>query len=221
MSNGVILTALGTIVTSILIGSGFWLATRALFPRFTQHSSDRWSRPILNLFIGLIAGIPIIWMGQELQHGHGGLAVVKTLAGIVLTAIPVVFGLTGLAGLASRIGRGLKIAGEEPHSWKATLRGGIVIGLVAGLPLGGDGYLCLALLVAAGLGNYLRSARSKSDSKDFASKNREGRERSARKPLATGNVKNDERRSRPPRRNRPPRSRDADKRSDRTEEKKG
>ena len=215
-----IFRALGIVVASILIGPGFFLATRSLFPRYSQRSSDAWSRPFLNLLIGLVVGIPFILAGQMLPGGRGVLEIVRTAGGMILIAIPMVFGMAGLTGLASRIGKGLKVVGEEAHSWKATLRGGIVLGLVAGLPLGGDGFLCLALLVAAGLGNLLRTARPSVGDRPFTDKKRDVQKRPPRTPNSGGDAKNADRRARQPRRNRPPRPRDADRRSDGASEKK-
>jgi hypothetical protein len=205
-----VLRVLGLMAVAILVGSGYWLAVRSMFPRFTERSSQRWRSPLFDLFVGLLLGVPMVYFGRNMANSAGGQ--VPETGGNLLVGLALILGVVGLAGLASYIGNGLKVPGEDHNSWKATLRGGIVIGLLAGLPILGQNVV-LPLLLAGGLGNALMSIRNTSAPKSRVQRPREA----ARTPIRSTPLENDRegsnRRSRPPRRGRPPRPREDRERS--------
>jgi hypothetical protein len=206
MSHEVVLRVLGLMAVAILVGSGYWLAVRSMFPRFTERSSQRWRSPLFDLFIGLLLGVPMVYFGRNLANSSGGQ--VPEVGGNLLVGLALFLGVVGLTGLASYIGNGLKVPGEDLRSWKATLRGGIVIGLLAGLPILGQ-YVVLPILLAVGLGNALMSIRDTSP----APRSRVERPREAvRAPIRNTPQDNDRdgasRRPRLPRRGRNPRPRE-------------
>lgn len=195
------------VAVSTLVGCGFWVGTRSLFPRLTERLDHAWRRPIRNLLIGALIGIPVVAAGQFFQQ-ESDAALIRRLGGL-LHMLLLVAGLVGLSGLASRIGQGLKVPGEDRHSWKAVMRGGIVIGLVAGLPLG-DGFWVLLVLMAGGLGCLVMSGGA--GGKDQKA-GRLGKPRELNRPAARTQGSSDDRRGagRPPRsgrRNRLPRDRE-------------
>ena len=98
---------------AVLVGSGYWLAVRSMFPRFTERSSQRWSSPLFDLFIGLLLGVPMVYFGRHMADSAGGQ--VPEVAGDLLVGFALILGLIGLTGLASYIGHGLKVPGEDHH----------------------------------------------------------------------------------------------------------
>ncbi len=205
MTSDWILRALGLVAVSILVGSGFWLGTRSLFPRLTERLDQAWRRPIRNTLVGALIGIPIAAAARFFEQ-QSNVVLVQQL-GVLLQGLLLIAGVVGLTGLASRIGQGLKVAGEERHSWKPVLRGGIVIGLVTGLPWGGGSWGVLVLL-AGGLGCLVMKGSGQGKASGRGAK---GRENNRPSPRGPGN--SDDRRggTRPPRsgrRNRPPRERE-------------
>lgn len=214
MSQEVILRVLGFMVVATVVGSGYWLAVRSLFPRYADRSNQRWRRPILDFVIGIIVAGPMVYIGRNMVAASGEQG--SDLGGKAILGLALFLGVVGLTGLASYIGHGLKVQGEELHSWKATLRGGIVIGLLSGLPIVGQ-YFILPLLLVGGVGNALMSLR-----KSSAAKGRLQRPRNLDRPPIRNKTPESERegasrKPRPPRRGRSPRPReDRDRRGSET-----
>ncbi len=143
----------------------YWLMSAGLFPRFVEQSAERFGRmPFRATLLGAVVGLPLIIGGLKLSStGSNGL--VKLLA-LVVALIPLLLALFGSAGLALRIGRGLKSERDEREPWRSVLRGGLVLALSFVLPvigwfgvlpfvfLGGFG-MCLLALVQ---GRPLRAA---------------------------------------------------------------
>ncbi len=205
MTSDWILRALGMVAVSTLVGCGFWVGTRSLFPRLTERLDQAWRRPIRNTLIGALIGIPIVAAGQYFQQ-ESDAALIRRLGGL-LQALLLVSGLVGLSGLASRIGQGLKVAGEDRHSWKAVVRGGIVIGLVAGLPWD-DGFWGVLVLLAGGIGCLVMSGGGKAQASSRIGKPREVNRPSARAQGSTDDRRGAGRPVRSGRRSRPPRDRE-------------
>lgn len=205
MSHEDVLKVLGLMAVAILVGSGYWLAVRSLFPRFAERSNQRWRSPIFDLFIGLLLGVPAVYFARNLANSGAG--PVPESSGRLIVGLFLMLGVIGLTGLASYIGNGLKVAGEDRLSWKATLRGGVVIGLLSGLPVFGQNVV-LPLLLAGGLGNALMSIRNTSAPKSRVQRPRETARPQARITPQDNDRDGSNRRQRPPRRGRNPRPRD-------------
>ncbi|MCS1411361.1 MAG: hypothetical protein M2R45_04561 [Verrucomicrobia subdivision 3 bacterium] len=185
---------------AVLAGTGYWLAVRSLFPRFSKRSSQRWRKPWLNIAVGLI-GVPVAWAGHSLYQAYE--RAVGEWFGVILLVVPMFLGWIGLTGLALRIGQGLKPAQEDHQSWLVTLRGAVVLGLVLNLPF--LNYFILPVLLAGGLGAFILEVRSlKSHSGSVRGANPRATSRKVAKQEDRGNPN---RKSRPPWRGRSLRSR--------------
>lgn len=154
-----ITTANVWVFTLILVGLflvflSFWLASTALFPVFVDDCRRAYARPIRTTLLGLLVGGPVFAIGLTLVNAlpHPAL---KLVGGLV-TTVPVVLGLAGSAGLASRIGHGLPSPTDDTQPWRRVLRGGSVLWLTFLLPL--IGWILLwPLVVLSGVGAALRT----------------------------------------------------------------
>lgn len=127
---------------------GYWLAATALFPRHVARCELLFARPVMVSLIGLLlAVIPIV----------AGFAILKAFPvalkwiGLILIAAPILCGLIGSAGLARRIGSGLRVPVDVDQPWRRVMRGGVVLSLTLLLPVLGQ-LLLMPLMIAAGLG---------------------------------------------------------------------
>lgn len=188
------------VVLGVVVVSGYSLAMRGLFPRFVERSSRRWRKPWLDLAVGLIVGGVLILMGRGMLRPAN--AEISVFLGRALMGVPIFIGVIGLSGLASRIGGGLRSNGEDLQSWRGSLRGGIVLGMLVGLPLVGP-TLILPLLLAGGVGNALFSLRSGAPSSPPKSIARTQATPPDRPRPSSREQDSGGRRGRPPRRGRP------------------
>lgn len=131
----------------------YWLTATALFPAMVERCASHYARPVRCTFVGLFAGLVPIALGA---------AALKVLPpalkwiGVLLIAVPIFAGLLGSAGLAHRIGLGLRSPMDETQPWRATLRGGTVLSLTFLLPILGQ-LLLIPLTLAAGMGAWIFS----------------------------------------------------------------
>ena len=201
------------VALAVVVVTGYSLAARGLFPRFVERSSRRWRKPWLDLLVGLLVGGLLVVLGRAMLRPAD--AYVSVFLGRTIIGLPIVVGLIGLSGLASRIGGGLRANGEDLQSWRGSLRGGIVLGLMVGVPLVGPS-LVLPLLLAGGIGNALFSLRAGSPAPATKARSKTELDR-PRTP--TRDQESGARRGRPPRRGRPGQGRGDRDRSGREREK--
>ena len=130
----------------------YWLATEALFPNFVIKARQRYKKPIILTFLGLL----VVAIGGAIG------AVTKSIVGnsgdpiiILLLCIFVFFGLLGSSGLCQLVGMGRPSPVDETQPWRRTLRAGIVLSFVFLLP--GPGWLIMAWSGISGCGAMVLS----------------------------------------------------------------
>ena len=130
----------------------YWLATEALFPNFVIKARQRYKKPIILTFLGLL----VVAIGGAIG------AVTKSIVGnsgdpiiILLLCIFAFFGLLGSSGLCQLVGMGMPSPVDETQPWRRTLRAGIVLSFVFLLP--GPGWVIMAWSGISGCGAMVLS----------------------------------------------------------------
>ena len=111
----------------------YWLASAALFPAVVERAKQQYdTRPVRATLAGLGLALPFI----ALSVGIGSVAhPAAKMLGVALIGIPILYGLLGSAGLALRIGAGLKSSLDDTQPWRRILRGSVVLSLTFLLPV--------------------------------------------------------------------------------------
>ena len=128
---------------------GYWLLSRALFPRLTEGSRRCYEdMPVRTT----LAGIGITVLLAILSAILVGIpaAPLQTI-GVLFISASLAFALAGTGGLCAMIGSRLASPADEQRPWRATLKGGIVLELSFLLPLAGW-FLLLPLALISGAG---------------------------------------------------------------------
>lgn len=141
----VVLVIVGLLVTFV----AWWLAMAGLFPRVVENCAEKLgAAPLTCTAIGLACAVPLIFgaiaVGNAVPSAAGNLLRAVILLGVIFSA------LTGAAGIALRIGRGLSGQNEPLTPLRRMLRGGVVLAL-SYLPV-----IWLPLSLLAGLGAIVR-----------------------------------------------------------------
>ena len=198
---------LAFLVLALLASTAFWLAAHALFPKFSDQSSRRWQRPWQDTGLGLAIILPFFLLAFGVQRWVDNFLLVFEVLGVLgvcLAGALSLGALAGLAGLALRIGAGMKGSREDRHSWLVSLRGSVVLAAICGFPMLNVFFL-LPVLLAGGLGNFLMTlirwdpphlGRARNVGSRSLSRSRRGEGEHLDRPV------------RQPRRARPPRRRD-------------
>ena len=141
----------------------YWLAMEALFPNFVIKARQRYKKPIILTFLGLL----VVVIGGAIG------VVTKSIVGnsadpiiILLLCIFVLFGLLGSSGLCQLVGMGMPSPVDETQPWRRTLRAGIVLAFVFLLP--GPGWLIMAWSGISGCGAMVLSFFNTASSVNFA-----------------------------------------------------
>ena len=196
---------LAFLLLALSAATAFWLAAHALFPKFSDRSSRRWQKPWQDIGIGLAVFLLFFLVVLGVQSWVGNSTVLKILGalGVCLAGALLLGALAGLAGLALRIGAGMKGAREDRHSWLVSLRGSVVLAAICGFPV--LNIFFITVLLAGGLGNFIMTLLRRDPP-------RLGRARNvgSRSPSRSGRGEGEhlDRPARQPRRARPPRRRD-------------
>lgn len=138
----------------VAIASGFvaglpalWMLSRGLWPDAFEKGCAAARRGIvLSFFLGLM---PVVAFGFIIALMAKRLGPVP---GIIISGALIVWGLNGMAGIASLIGERLWPAGEP---WKQTRNGGLVVICCALIPVVGW-FIFLPLMAAVGMGVNVR-----------------------------------------------------------------
>ncbi|MBL9190569.1 MAG: hypothetical protein JNK23_24035 [Opitutaceae bacterium] len=142
-------TVIFIIVGLLLVFVAWWLAVAGLFPRLVEGCAEKLgAAPLVCWLIGLGCAVPLIVGGIVLGNAMPSAAGNIIRGAIILVTI--FAALTGTAGLALRIGRGLPAARDASDPWRRVLRGSVVLALT---------YLTiiwLPLTLLAGLGAVVR-----------------------------------------------------------------
>ncbi len=145
-------------ITLIILGFlivyvSYWLLAAGLFPRFAERCSQRiGAAPIKTALLGAITLAPLVAIGLAISSKAPNSA--GKIAGVAIALFALLAALLGSAGLALRIGAGLKSRRDERDPWRRVLRGGIVLALSFVLPFVGT-FLVMPLAFAAGFGAFL------------------------------------------------------------------
>jgi hypothetical protein len=142
-----------SILGFIAVCIAYWLMAAGLFPGFVARAADQFGKAPAKLgVLGLVTFVPLVFLALT-ASGKANNALAKVLAiGVALS--PMLAALFGSAGLALRVGAGLKSARDEAEPWRRVLRGGIVVGLAFVLPFVGT-FLILPYTLIAGFGAFL------------------------------------------------------------------
>jgi len=132
--------------------NAYWLAAVALFRPAVERAHETYAtRPVAATLAGLGALVPVAGVFVVFARAaHPG---VKLVTGAVLM-VPLLLALVGSAGLADRIGAGLRSPVDRQQPWRRVLRGGAVLALLFLVPLLGW-FAVFPLTLASGLGAML------------------------------------------------------------------
>jgi hypothetical protein len=140
------------IVGMMVAFSGLWLLCRGLWPEAVAAAADRCGRGLWSSFL---AGLPVtIMMVAVTTILFNVLGPVGKITGIGVACLYMLQAHTGVAGLATSIGRRLLSPLDEQHAWRSTLRGGVVLELAYLLPfLGWFLILPVSIVIGSGAAN--------------------------------------------------------------------
>ena len=110
---------------------GVWLAAAGLFPRTVERCAERLgASPVKCTFVGVACFVPLLAVGIMIGNVAPN-AAVKLLSFVIIVST-ILSALIGTAGLALRIGQGLKSARDDDAPWLRVRRGGVVLALTYG-----------------------------------------------------------------------------------------
>jgi hypothetical protein len=133
---------------------GLWLLCRGLWPATVERTTEDCGKGLLFPFLcGIPLAVLTVVLANIVNKAPGALA---ALLPIAVISIFVLFASTGVAGLATTIGRRLPSPADENTPWRATIRGGVVLEL-AYLPPFLGWFLILPASLIIGAGAALRS----------------------------------------------------------------
>ncbi len=145
-------------ITLIILGFlivyvAYWLMSAGLFPRFAARTSEQIARaPVKTTLLGAVTLVPLLFIGLGIS-GKAPFPAVK-LAGFSIALLSLLAALFGSAGLALRIGQGLKSARDDEEPWRRVLRGGIVLALTFLMPFIGT-FVLMPFAYLAGFGAFV------------------------------------------------------------------
>ncbi len=145
-----VFTFLFVILGFLIVYVGYWLMAYGLFPAQTERCAEQISRaPVKTTLIGAVTLVPLITIGILISSKAPN--TLAKLLGIGLALVGLLIALFGAAGLALRIGQGLKSERDEAEPWRRVLRGGIVLGLTFVMPFLGT-FVLMPFAFLAGFG---------------------------------------------------------------------
>jgi hypothetical protein len=120
-----------------------------LFPSLVERCSQRLGvSPIKATLVGLITWGPMLvvgsWISKNAPNGPG------KFIGVLILIVSALIALAGSAGLAFRVGSGLKSARDAVEPWRIVLRGGIVLALTFVLPFVGTAVMVWSFVAGFG-----------------------------------------------------------------------
>ena len=136
----------------------YWLLAAGLLPAFVQRASGNYgAHPVKTLLVGLLTFGPIQLLGWGLAQAPN--PAVK-IVGTTILLLSLLLAVMGSAGLALRIGEGLKAEIDARSPWRRTLRGALVLGLSFNLPLLGW-FVVLPATLVSGFGAFVLNRRAR------------------------------------------------------------
>jgi hypothetical protein len=120
----------------LIVYVAYWLMAVGLFPLFAERCAGQIGRaPVKTTLLGAITLVPLVVLGLGISSKAPNGPI--KLVGLSIALVALLGALFGSAGLALRVGQGLKSARDEQEPWRRVLRGGIVLGLTFVLPFVG------------------------------------------------------------------------------------
>ncbi|MDB6152674.1 MAG: hypothetical protein JWL90_1127 [Chthoniobacteraceae bacterium] len=148
-----VFTVVFIILGFLMVFVAYWLMAAGLFPEFVERCSEQIGiAPIKTSFIGAVTLGPLVAIGFAISSAapNGGLK----LIGLAVVSVSLLVALFGSAGLALRIGAGLKSEADAHLPWRRVLRGGNVLALSFVMPFLGQ-FLMMPFAFVAGFGAFL------------------------------------------------------------------
>jgi hypothetical protein len=144
-----VFTVVFIILGFLIVFVAYWLAAAGLFPTLVERCSQRLgASPIKSTLIGLITWGPMLAIGSWISnHAPNGPA---KLIGVLILIASALIALAGSAGLAFRVGAGLRSSRDEIEPWRIVLRGGIVLALTFVLPFVGTAVMVWSFIAGFG-----------------------------------------------------------------------
>jgi hypothetical protein len=149
-----VFTFLFVILGFIIIFVGYWLMAAGLFPQLVERCADRLATPVKTTLVGTFTFVPAVALGILISNKAPGVPI--KMLGLGLALLAALVGLFGSAGLALRIGRGLKSERDAREPWRTVMRGGIVLGLTFVLPFLGT-FVLMPFAFISGAGAFVLS----------------------------------------------------------------
>jgi hypothetical protein len=147
-----VFTFLFVILGFLIVFVGYWLMAAGLFPELVECCAERLQRPVKAAIVGALTFVPAVALGFLISNKAPN--AVGKFVGIGLVLVAALVALFGSAGLALRIGRGLKSTRDTQEPWRVVMRGGIVLGLTFVLPFLGT-FLVMPFAFISGAGVFL------------------------------------------------------------------
>ncbi|HET6406952.1 MAG TPA: hypothetical protein VFG14_03645 [Chthoniobacteraceae bacterium] len=144
-----VFTVVFIILGFLIVFVAYWLAAAGLFPALVERCSMRLgTTPIKATLIGLVTWGPMLaigsWISNHAPNGPG------KFVGVLILITSALIALAGSAGLAFRVGSGLRSSRDEIEPWRIVLRGGIVLALTFVLPFVGTAVMLWSFLAGFG-----------------------------------------------------------------------
>ncbi|MCX6951932.1 MAG: hypothetical protein NTV51_07175 [Verrucomicrobia bacterium] len=143
-----VFTFLFVILGLMAVFAAYWLMTAGLFPRSTERCAEQFGAGLVKTtLVGALTLIPLVVAGTMITKTMASAP--GKFAGIFLVIAAIFIALAGAAGLALRIGQGLRSAGDEQAPWRKVFRGGVVLALTLGT------LVLLPVVLCAGFGAFV------------------------------------------------------------------
>ncbi len=147
-----VFTFLFVILGFIIVFVAYWLLAAGLFPGLVERCAERMGQPVKTMLVGALTLVPAVTLGFAISSKAPAAPLKVFGIGIVLLAA--LAALFGAAGLALRVGRGLKSARDAREPWRVVMRGGSVLALTFVLPFLGT-FVLMPFAFIAGAGAFV------------------------------------------------------------------
>jgi len=133
----------------LLAFPGLWVLCRGLWPRTVAKAVAVCDKGLIKPFL---AGLPLTAVMIFSAAVLGNLGPAGKIAAVAMVCLYLMIANSGVAGLVTVVGERLASGNiDSPQPWRATLRGGVVLGLASLLPiLGWFVILPVALIIGCG-----------------------------------------------------------------------
>lgn len=137
----------------LLAFPGLWLLCRGLWPRAVAGAAAICGRGLIKPFV---AGLPVTVVMIFAAAALSNLGPPGKIAAAAMICLYLMVANCGVAGLATAVGERLASSIDSQQPWRATLRGGVALGLASLLPILGW-FVILPVAMTVGCGASLIS----------------------------------------------------------------